>query len=129
LEDCEEGFRIALQYQIKEIFWKTDSQSTTPVEKNRINNVITQKNADPIHINLSGLKTYHKEMNGKIMRNEQKEEQFPKLPIHAQKEIILNFKYLEYFKLHKIANSVWNYFNSFGKGINLNSSGMINLIG
>jgi hypothetical protein len=36
MDDYEEGFRIARQYQIKEIYWKHNSESITVIENNNI---------------------------------------------------------------------------------------------
>jgi hypothetical protein len=78
LEDCEEEFRIACQYKMNEIFWKTNSQRMTSIGKNRINNIITQKNENEGHKNSFGSNISERK-EWKIIRNEPNEEQYIKL--------------------------------------------------
>jgi hypothetical protein len=93
---------------------KKNSLSTTSTEKNRINNVITSKNADAIYKNLSGSNRYQREKHCEIIKKGLNKIQFSKLTdAYTKRNYLKSTRCLEKFNLQQITDDLWKYFDTF----------------
>jgi hypothetical protein len=108
------GLRIARQYQIKEIYWKQNAQSSTVNVKRRIFDNINNLNAKLAYLNSSGKNQNTKEKLAGRFRKIMDDEQFAKLNRACSRQD--NFKIvrlMEKLQLHHDADNIWKYFQSF----------------
>jgi hypothetical protein len=113
-ENCEKGFKIAKQYQIKEIFWTEGSQSITSEIVKKISSYITPTNPKSKYKVSSGMNTYIRDKIGEIIRKKVNEIDYGKFMKAWRNgdypEVVM---FLEKFELHVFEDHIWAYFNTF----------------
>jgi hypothetical protein len=102
------------QYQIKEIYWKQDSQSSTKNIRRRFFDEITQMKAEETYITNSGKNLNTKNVLAQSLKKVMDDEQFLKFNKACNRRDDDKIKRLmEKLQLHYKAKDIWSYFQTF----------------
>jgi hypothetical protein len=113
-KEYAKGLRIAHQYQIKEIYWKQNSQSSTTKARRRIFDDITKLKAEISYLNNSGKNQNTKNTLTERFKKLMNDEQFAKLNKACYDRNDHKIKILmEKLHLHHEAENICAYFQTF----------------
>jgi hypothetical protein len=111
------GLQIAHQYQIKAIYWKQNSQSSTSNVRRRIFDEITKMKAEITSMNNSGKNQNTKKALAENFKKIMNNKQFSKLNKACDRRDDHKIKRLmEKLHLHYKAEDIWAYFQTFRIG-------------